>query len=90
MPVNRPGQPGAKSVGIPAVGQPLPDPEDGILADIFRQVNVAHDRAGHGQAGSRMPRNKHTESMVIAGASAGDEKGIWAWIGLQRRGPPPA
>ena len=86
--MNRPRQPRSKPVGIAAIRQPLPDPEDGILADIFGPVNVAHDRTRHGQAGTRMPRDKHTESMVIAGASAGEKGGIRAWIGLQRRRPP--
>ena len=76
MAVYRPRQPGAEPIGITAIGQPLPDPKDGILTDIFGQVRVANDCAGHGQAGSRVPCDKHTESMIIAGAGAGEESGI--------------
>lgn len=85
LPVYRPGQPGAESVRVAAFRQPLPYPENGILADIFRQVNIGHDCMGHGQGCPRMPSEQHTKGRIIAGAGAGEKNGIGARVSLQRR-----
>ena len=85
MTMNRSRQPGPEPVGLAAFPQPLPDPENGILADILRRVNIAHHRMGYGQARPGMPGEKHAKCIIIAGAGAGEKRGVGAWIGLRRR-----
>jgi hypothetical protein len=85
MPVNRPGQPGAETIGIPAFPQSPPYPEDGILTDILRQVQVGHDRVGHGQGRACVAGEEHAKGKIVAGAGAGEKSRIGAGIGLRRR-----
>jgi hypothetical protein len=66
----------------------LPYPESGILGDIFRQVQIAHDRVGNGNGRAGMPAEKPGKGLVVAGAGAGEKGSIGAWIGLRRRKPP--
>ena len=78
-------QPRAEPIRFTAFLQPLPDPEQRVLADVFCRLGIAHNAARDGKRSAGVPVNEETERSIVAGASAGEELGVGAEVYLGRQ-----
>jgi hypothetical protein len=73
-------KPRSEAIGLSAFIEMLPDTEQRLLANIFGDIRIADDCAGHGQRSARMPGNERCKCSVISRTGSSYERGISARV----------
>jgi len=75
---HRDSKPRSETIGLSAFIEMLPDTKERLLANVFGDICIADDRAGHGQSGAHVPGNERGKRGVVSSTGSSYERGISA------------
>lgn len=82
--LDRSCHPGPKAIRVPALVEPLPDPEQRILTDILGRVGISQD-GQCGQEGSPpVPGKQDAVGLIVALAGGDQQNAVGTRIGVCR------